>query len=113
METVNRYRQLIKQHLSTLEALSRQQPRAGVETVCVFDETRDEYLLINTGWENARRVDGATLHVRIRNGKIWVEEDWTEEGIAEFLAREGVPREDIVLGFQPPSVRPDTDYAVA
>jgi hypothetical protein len=113
MENVTRYRQLIKQHLSELESLARQQPRAGVETVCVFDEARDEYLLINTGWEGARRVDGATLHVRIREGKIWVEEDWTEEGIAEFLVREGVPKEEIVLGFQPPSMRPYTDYAVA
>jgi hypothetical protein len=42
-----------------------------------------------------------------------VEEDWTEEGIAEFLVREGVPKEEIVLGFQPPSMRPHTDSAVA
>jgi hypothetical protein len=113
MENVMRYRQLIKQHLANLEALSRQQPRSGVETDCVFDEARDQYLLVNTGWEGARRVDGATLHVRIRDGKIWVEEDWTEEGIAEFLVREGVPKEDIVLGFQPPSMRPHTENAVA
>jgi hypothetical protein len=113
MENVTRYRQLIKQRLSELEELSRQQPRPGVETACVFDEARDQYLLINTGWEKERRVDGATLHVRIQDGKVWVEEDWTEEGIAEYLVREGVPREDIVLGFQPPSMRPETDYAVA
>jgi hypothetical protein len=113
VEDVNRYRQLIMEYLSKLEALSREQPRAGVETTCVFDTARDQYLLINTGWERARRVDGATLHVRIRDGKIWVEEDWTEEGIAEFLVRAGVPREEIVLGFQPPSMRPYTEYAAA
>jgi hypothetical protein len=113
VENVERYRQLIKQYLSELEALSRQQPRVGVETMCVFDEARDQYLLINTGWERARRVDGATLHVRIHDGKIWVEQDWTEEGVAEFLVRAGVPREDIVLGFQPPSMRPYTEFAAA
>ena len=59
-----------------------------------------------------RRVEGITLHVRIREGKIWVEEDWTEAGIANFLVREGVPKDDIVLGFQPPSMRPHTEYAV-
>ncbi len=65
MDNVTRYRQLIKQRLSDLEALSRQQPRPGVETACVFDEARDQYLLTNTGWEKERRVDGAMLHVRI------------------------------------------------
>ncbi len=113
METIIRYRELVRQYLSELDLLSRQQPRAGLETTCVFDEMRDHYLLVNTGWENGHRVEGMTLHVRIRDGKIWVEEDWTEEGIAEFLVREGVPRQDIVLGFQPPSMRCYTDFAVA
>jgi hypothetical protein len=113
METIIRYRQLVQRYLAELEELSRRQPRVGVETTCVFDEGRDQYLLVNTGWERERRVEGITLHVRIRDGKIWVEEDWTEEGIAEFLVREGVPNQDIVLGFQPPSMRCYTDFAVA
>jgi hypothetical protein len=113
METIIDYRQLIREYLSELETLARQQPRAGVETSCVFDEVHDQYLLVNTGWERGQRVDGMTLHVRIRDNKIWVEEDWTEEGIAEFLVREGVSRHDIVLGFQPPAMRCYTDFAVA
>ncbi|MFN0112370.1 MAG: element excision factor XisI family protein, partial [Blastocatellia bacterium] len=33
--------------------------------------------------------------------------------IATDLEEAGVPKEDIVLGFQPPKVRPYTEYAVA
>jgi hypothetical protein len=39
--------------------------------------------------------------------------DWTEENPAEELIKMGVPREDIVLGLQPPYKRPYTAYGVA
>jgi hypothetical protein len=29
------------------------------------------------------------------------------------MVKAGIPRNHIVLGFKPPHVRPDTDYAVA
>ena len=113
MATLIRYRQLIQGHLSDLEILVCQQPRAGVEKSCVFDEIHDRYLLVNTGWEQGHRVDGITLDVRIRDDKTWVEEDWSEGDVAEYLVHAGVPRRDIVLGFQPPSIRCYTEFAVA
>lgn len=45
--------------------------------------------------------------------KIWIEEDWTKQGIANDLLDAGVPAEDIVLGFQHPSKRPLTEFAPA
>ena len=52
-------------------------------------------------------------YVRIRDGKFWIEEDWTEDGIATDLVRAGVPKEDIVLAFHEPEMRQYTDFAVA
>jgi hypothetical protein len=54
-----------------------------------------------------------TVYVRLRDGKFWVEEDWTEEGIATALLTAGVPKEDIVLAFHEPKMRQYTDFAVA
>ena len=54
-----------------------------------------------------------TVYVRIRDGKFWIEEDWTEDGIATDLVRAGVPKEDIVLAFHEPKLRQYTDFAVA
>jgi hypothetical protein len=51
--------------------------------------------------------------VRIKNEKIYIEEDWTEECIATELLREGVPKEDIVLAFHDPETRKFTEFAVA
>jgi hypothetical protein len=113
MDKVSRYRTLIKQLLTGLADLSKGQPDDGVETVCAFDETRDQYLLLNVGWQGNRRQRGMPLYLRIRGGKIWVEEDWTEEGIANALLRAGVPKQDIVLGFHAPHMRELTEFAVA
>ena len=53
------------------------------------------------------------LHVDIINGKVWIQRDGTEEGIALELVAAGIPKEHIVLAFHHPSRRPDTEYAVA
>ncbi len=52
-----------------------------------------------------------TVYVRLLNGKFWIEEDWTENGIATDLVRAGVDKEDIVLAFHEPKMRQYTDYA--
>jgi hypothetical protein len=113
MDKVTHYRDLIKAHLTTIADLVNRRPIPGVETVCAFDDERGHYLLLRTGWAKGRRVRGMTLFVRLREGKIWVEEDWTEDGIATDLVRAGVPRSDIVLAFHPPEVRATTEFAVA
>jgi hypothetical protein len=51
--------------------------------------------------------------IRIQDGKVWIEIDGTEDGIANHLLAAGVPKEDIVLGFQPPEMRKHTEFAVA
>jgi hypothetical protein len=53
------------------------------------------------------------VHIDIIGGKLWIQRDGTEKGIAADLERAGVLKEHIVLGFRSPEVRPHTDYAVA
>ncbi len=113
MDKLNRYRDLVKKHLEELAALFNGSPSAGIETQCVFDPDRDQYLLLSVGWSDHRRIRTTILHVRLRCGKIWVEEDWTEEGIANALVKAGLPRADIVLAFQPPELRHLSEIASA
>jgi hypothetical protein len=49
----------------------------------------------------------------LQNGKIWIENDWTEEGLVTGLLECGVPPEDVVLAFHPPEMRSHTEFAVA
>ena len=53
------------------------------------------------------------MHIRIKNQKIYIEDDWTEEGIANELLTEGIPKSDIVLAFHDPETRKLTEFAVA
>jgi RimJ/RimL family protein N-acetyltransferase len=45
---------------------------------------------MNLGWQHGDRVIDMTVYVRIRDGKFWIEEDWTGEGIATDSVRAGV-----------------------
>lgn len=113
MDGLIEYRRLIKCLLSEFAAWANQTPPPNHESVCVFDEERDHYVLLNVTWAQYRCVRSAQVFVRLRNGKIWIEEDWTEDGIATALVDAGVPKNDIVLGFQPEEMRPFTEFAAA
>ncbi|MGG6269584.1 XisI protein [Leptolyngbya sp. AN03gr2] len=83
----------------------------NVETFLVVDEAKAHYIWMNLGWQNGDRITGITVYVRIRDGKFWIEEDWTENGIATDLVRAGVPKEDIMLAFHAPEMRQYTEFA--
>ena len=110
---LEQYRTIIKQALRAYAALLQRANKPGVETVTVFDEAQDHYLLHTIGWADRKHVWNTTLYVRIRNNKFYIEVDWTEDGIATELLAAGVPKENIVLAFHHPSMRPYTEFAVA
>ncbi len=109
MDTLATYRQLV-QRLLTEHASLVWDSRIKAETI--FDLEHDRYQLVYVGWRGSERVYGTVLHVDIVDGKIWVQQDGTEVGIANKLAEHGVPKHDIVLGFDPPKMRHYTDFAV-
>ncbi len=113
MDKAAEHRTLIKRILTGYATTVAEQAPAEVESLLAFDEERDQYLWLQVGWEQQRRLHGVTVHVRLRDGKIWIEQDWTEEGIATDLLRAGVRREDLVLAFQEPELRTGSDVVIA
>ena len=116
MGKVAHYQNLIKQHLIEWSEFMQSQPAPNEEIVLSLDSERHQYILLTDQWlkeGQGGRSRHITLHVAIKNGKIWVQEDWTEEGMVTFLLKQGVPNEDIVLGFQPPWLRQHTEFAEA
>lgn len=113
MDKLIEYPKLIKRILTEYVELSGRHPTPDIETFLIVDEAKAHYIWMNLGWQNGERVTGMTVYVRIRDGKFWIEEDWTEDGIATNLVSAGVPREDIVLAFHEPRMRQYTDFAVA
>ena len=79
----------------------------------IIDESKTHYLLIETGWQNNRRIYGNLIHIDIINNKIWIQQDGTEAGIANELVKQGTPPQQIVLAFKTPERRKITDFAVS
>lgn len=94
-----------------IAAILRRIRKPNVETVIL--EGEGQFLLKRIGWHEGERINNTVVFVRLVNDKIWIEEDWTEEGIATELLRAGVPRDDIVLAFHPPQLRHMTEFASA
>lgn len=113
MDKLTEYSKLIKRILTEYVELSSRNPNPDIETFLIVDEAKAHYIWMNLGWQNGDRITGMTVYVRIRDGKFWIEEDWTEDGIATDLIREGVPKQDIVLAFHEPRMRQYTEFAVA
>lgn len=79
----------------------------------IIDKDKTHYLLVEIGWENDRRIYSPFLHIDIINNKIWIQQDGTEEGIANELVKEGISPQQIVLAFKTPERRQITDFAIS
>lgn len=110
MDQLNTYRTIIKDVLTRYYNLDLEQPSSGIEPILAFDEVRDHYFWAQVGWNQTGRT---TVYLRIKDGKVWVEEDLTEDGVTQDLLAAGIPKHDIVLGFQHSRERALTEFSVA
>lgn len=111
MDNLNQYRQIIKNVL--LEHTHVPYSYGDIQNKVVADDAINSYLLMSMGWHDDKRIHGVLVHLEIKDGKIWIQRDGTEYGVARELEKAGVAKSEIVLGFQEPAVRPYTEYAVA
>ncbi len=102
------YSDLIQQ---ILEKRSRNDLPANTEIQLIFDTEHHHYQIVHLGWQGQKRIYGCIVHIDIKDGKIWIQRDGPEIGIANELVGAGVPKQDIVLGFKAPYKRPFTDFA--
>jgi XisI protein len=111
---VEEYRQYIRQILSERAKRARIPPNAQeYELQTLFDSEHDRYQLLYVGWRGDKRDFGCVLYLDIKQGKIWIQHDGTEEGIANRLVAMGVPKQDIILAFHEPYVRQFTDFGTS
>jgi hypothetical protein len=111
MAELERYREAVQRLLEQYAAFSKNDPE--VETELIYDTLRDHYQLVHVGWQNERRIYGCILHLDIKDEKIWIQHNGTENDIAAELVEMGVVKTDIVIGFHSPFKRQFTEYAVS
>lgn len=112
MDKLKHYREIVKEVLTEYHQIN-EKSASTTESVLAFDEVHNQYLLLLMGWHKDERIKSVMIHIRLKDNKIWIEEDWTEDGVATDLLQKGVSREEIVLAFHPPHVRKYTEFAIA
>ncbi len=109
-DLVEKYRTCVEQ---IIKEYGHYKPSYGdIEVQILFDREHNHYQLNSVGWNKDQRIHGCVLHLDIKNNKIWIQYDGTEDGIADELVALGIPKEDIVLGFHPAYKRQYTGFAV-
>jgi XisI protein len=83
----------------------------NLEYQWLFDTERHHYQLLVNGWEGQKRIHGIVVHIEIRDGLVWVQQDNTDYGVVEALVRLGIPKDKIVLGWQSLLMRKHSGYA--
>lgn len=111
METIEHYRELVQSVLTEYAAIPY--ANGDYERELLLDRVNDRYLLLTLGWDGNRRVYYPVIHIDIRDGKLWIQHDATEDGVATDLIAAGVPKQRIVLAFYPLEARRRSDFAAA
>lgn len=79
MDRVTQYRQVLQQIV--LEHSHYQPSEGEIEVIPIMDERQDQYQVIHIGWAGRKRIYN-TLHLSLRDSKVWIHNDPTEEGEA-------------------------------
>lgn len=112
MDTVVKHKNLVRKLL--LEIADRFRESNRWEILEAFDEEHGQYVLFTDGWQGEKREYGCFLHVEVKeNGRIWIRRDGTDLDFGQQLLDEGILKSDLVLGFHSPSMREQSDFAVA
>jgi XisI protein len=101
MDKLNKYRRIISK---IIEKQASYKASTGViDEYAICDNKTDNYILFNVGWHNSgRRQFGYPIHIRIKDGKVLVEWDGTNQSIVEQLIDAGIDENDIVWNFDRP-----------
>lgn len=111
MDNLEQTRKLIREILA--EYTTHRYLGGGIQNETIFDAETDRYLVMMMGRDNKKRVHGCLIHVEIIDGKIWIQRDGTQDGIASLLVENGISKDKIVLGFKSPEMRQYTEFAAA
>jgi hypothetical protein len=111
MDKLARYRRAVMDALTKYGSYTPLHPE--IEKQLIFDTERDHYQLVHNGWRGHERTYGCSVHIDIKDGQVWIQEDVTDFDVAGELLARGVAREDIVLGFLSPRMRQHSEFAAA
>jgi hypothetical protein len=104
MDKIKRYQDILIEFMEEYAAT----PYANapeVKNQVVADRERNHFQVVSVGWQNGRFVHDVIFHFDIVDGKVWVQQNWTEVRLEHELPRRGIALTDIIVGFVPTEMR--------
>jgi hypothetical protein len=111
MEKIARYESAILDALKTYQSRFRLSSQ-DLKSELIVDDDNHHYQFLWTGWKNDHHIFKVAFHIDIVDDKVWIQQDNTEEGIANLLVERGILKSEIVLGYFPLAHRQLTEFAV-
>jgi hypothetical protein len=101
---IKRYERLIREMLT--DFVEERANRTDSTYQLITDTEHHHYQVIRNGWDGDKFIHHIVFHLEIKSdSKIWIWVNKTDIAIDEDLMDEGVPAEDIVVGFYPSYLR--------
>ena len=113
MDKIKIYQDLIINYLTEYAQTVNPVNLNGVQTRVLVDKDNKSFQLVRIGWNGKHHVFNVVLHFDIINGKVWFQCNNTDSDVVDVLMEQGMERQDIVLGFQPPFARGYMGFAAA
>ena len=83
------------------------------EQQLIVDRERNHFAFVRLGWEGDQFIYQCIIHFDIKDGKIWLQQNRTDQKLIDELIAKGINQNDIVIGFIPPYARLANNVAAA
>ncbi len=100
METLKKYQQIV---IDFLEEYARIRYANGpeLEQQVLADRERNHFQLVSVGWHQGRFVHEVVFHFDIKEGKVFIQQNWSDLRLVNELTARGISSSDIVVGSMP------------
>ena len=113
MDKIKKYQNIVIDFLNRYNEETGGSSNNSIKRRILIDKENNSFQLLSIGWRNNLYTFGPIFHFDIIDGKIWMQCNNTEREVVDEFMAAGVDRQDIVLGFVPPSARQFSGFAVA
>jgi hypothetical protein len=111
VDKLDYYRQILQQVVEHHAAMPAEP--AHIESLPICDPIHGDYLLMDVDRSPKGGPGAIVIHLRLKDGKVLIECDGIEYGIAQDLIEAGVLPEDIVFSFYSNEHEPYSQMAAA
>ncbi len=97
MERIDKYKDIVQEEM-TYRA-SATSANSNIKRHLVVNTDRTDFVVLSFGWKGKIFRHYIVFHIQIKNKKIYIYKNNTYVGLMDIFIKNGISRNDIVIGF--------------